>query len=413
MRGWGRGLRAAVAEWYGGREAKDLAYQAVKYQQRDGWGHRDLLRLSHPKATPESAHNAIYQWIVRSWDTVGPTPPAERALHLLWAFEQVKRAESKEEVAGLIHTYGLPREAIPTQWLAEPAVWEALLDAMPITALLRNLATLTRPGLLTDASEVTRRVAEQLTDAERLRRGRIHPIQVLAALRTYAQGHGERGGHTWRPAARIMEALDAGFYASFGSVRPSGKRWLLAMDVSGSMDGCQIAGIPGLTPRVASAAMALITASVEPEHQFAAFTCGADGFGGRWDGGTSALTPLGISPQQRLDDVVHYMAALPMGGTDCALPMLYALRNRLEVDCFVVYTDSETWHGEIHPAQALWQYRDQMGIPARLVVCGMVSNSFTIADPNDAGMLDVVGFDTATPNLISDFAAFRMGAASA
>ena len=33
------------------------------------------------------------------------------------------------------------------------------------------------------------------------------------------------------------------------------------------------------------------------------------------------------------------------------------------------------------------------------------ANGFTIADPNDAGMLDVVGFDTATPQVISDFAA--------
>ena len=50
---------------------------------------------------------------------------------------------------------------------------------------------------------------------------------------------------------------------SFGNVTPTGKRWLLALDVSGSMDGGQIAGVPGLTPRVASAAMALITAATE------------------------------------------------------------------------------------------------------------------------------------------------------
>ena len=49
-------------------------------------------------------------------------------------------------------------------------------------------------------------------------------------------------------------------------------------------------------------------------------------------------------------------------------------------------------------------YRRASGIDARLVVVGMVSNGFTIADPNDPGMLDVVGFDTATPQLISDFA---------
>jgi 60 kDa SS-A/Ro ribonucleoprotein len=74
------------------------------------------------------------------------------------------------------------------------------------------------------------------------------------------------------------------------------------------------------------------------------------------------------------------------------------------VDVFAIYTDSETWAGKIHPAQALRQYREQMGIPAKLVVVGMVSNGFTIADPNDAGMMDVVGFDTATPQVMRDFA---------
>jgi 60 kDa SS-A/Ro ribonucleoprotein len=84
--------------------------------------------------------------------------------------------------------------------------------------------------------------------------------------------------------------------------------------------------------------------------------------------------------------------------------MLYALDREREIDTFVIYTDSETWAGEVHPAHALADYRRASGIDARLVVVGMVSNGFSIADPNDPGMLDVVGFDTATPQLVSDFA---------
>jgi 60 kDa SS-A/Ro ribonucleoprotein len=105
-----------------------------------------------------------------------------------------------------------------------------------------------------------------------------------------------------------------------------------------------------------------------------------------------------------LDDVVKMTDALPYGGTDCALPMVEALKHRWEVDVFVIYTDSETWAGSIHPVQALREYRERMGIPAKLVVVGMTSNGFSIADPNDSGMLDVVGFDTATPEVIAGFA---------
>jgi len=125
---------------------------------------------------------------------------------------------------------------------------------------------------------------------------------------------------------------------------------------------------------------------------------------GRFAGRADGLTPLAVSPRQRLDDAVKAVSSLPFGGTDCALPMLYAQAREREVDMFVVYTDSETWAGDSHPVQALRDYRRASGIDARLVVVGMVSNGFSIADPADGGMLDVVGFDTATPQLIADFA---------
>ena len=72
-------------------------------------------------------------------------------------------------------------------------------------------------------------------------------------------------------------------------------------------------------------------------------------------------------------------------------------------DGFVIYTDSETWKGQIHPSQALNQYRCEVNPEARLVVVGMTANEISIADPQDAGMMDVVGFDTAAPGMISQF----------
>ena len=60
---------------------------------------------------------------------------------------------------------------------------------------------------------------------ERIRAARVHPIAVLAALRTYALGPrccAARG--TWTPVAQVVDALDAAFYAAFGNVEPAGKR---------------------------------------------------------------------------------------------------------------------------------------------------------------------------------------------
>jgi 60 kDa SS-A/Ro ribonucleoprotein len=112
---------------------------------------------------------------------------------------------------------------------------------------------------------------------------------------------------------------------------------------------------------------------------------------------------LDISPRMRLDSVVKRISELPFERTDCALPMVWARQQKLSVSAFITYTDSETWAGNIHPAQALRQYRSEFVGDAKAVVVGMTSNGFTLADPTDRGMLDVVGFDTTVPAVIADF----------
>jgi 60 kDa SS-A/Ro ribonucleoprotein len=411
FRGWGRSLRRAVGRWYAERDVDALAYQAVKYRQREGMTHRDLLRLAHPAGQVSSGnpalavsddHGRLFDWIVRGGATDGLPAIVE-------GFVRAQAAQTAAESARLVRDYRLPREALRTDHLREPEVWEALLEDMPMTAMIRNLATMTRVGVIAPGATGTAKVVEQLADVERLRKARVHPIAVLAALRTYVAGRGARGRHSWRPVVQVVDALDAAFYAAFGNVESTGARLLLALDVSGSMTWGNVAGVPGLTPRDASAAMALVTAATEPRHEVVGFHAGKHGVsfgrGRTWPGYRDGVTPLPVSPRQRLDDVVRTVSDLPFGGTDCALPMLYAIEREREVDAFVIYTDSETWAGDIHPAQALRRYRERSGIDARLVVVGMVSNGFSIADPSDPGMLDVVGFDTGTPGVIADFAA--------
>ncbi len=371
FRGWGRSLRRAVGRWYTAQEPDALAYQAVKYRQRDGVSHRDLLRLAHPgdsvsAGNPElevsGEHAALFDWIVRGVRTDGLPRIVE-------GFVRAQAAPNARESAELIREYRLPREAVAPEHLGSPEVWEALLEDMPMGAMIRNLAVMTRVGVLAPGSAATARVLEALGDVERLRKARVHPMSVLVAQRTYAAGRGVRGRGEWAPVAQVLDALDGAFYAAFGNVEPTGKRLMLALDVSGSMGWGQVAGAVGLTPRDASAAMALITAASEPSHEIVGFFAGEGGAdfpqGMRFASSRSGLTPLALSPRQRLDDAIRTVSGLPFGGTDCALPMLYALQREREIDTFVIYTDSETWAGDIHPAQALRKYREQSGIPAR------------------------------------------------
>ncbi|GKT28929.1 60kDa SS-A/Ro ribonucleoprotein like protein, partial [Aduncisulcus paluster] len=203
FRGWGPALRRSVGSWYLDKSVDQLAYQVVKYRQRDGWTHRDLLRLAHPRTAADD-RRALFEFVI-----IG-------------------------------RGHGLSWEMLPDAALNLPEVWEALLDkGVPQTALMRQLPRLTRLGLLSGATGHA--VAAQLHDAIRLRRARVHPVNVLVAARTYARGRSDRGSSTWSPEPGIVDALDAAFYAAYRAVEPSGGRVLLALDVSGSMD-CRISG---------------------------------------------------------------------------------------------------------------------------------------------------------------------------
>jgi 60 kDa SS-A/Ro ribonucleoprotein len=405
FRGWGRGVRAAVSHWYTGKSPDELAYQLLKYRSRDGWSHRDALRLAHPKA-PSAEHDTLFRFATRGWEAVAGSTGLSTDVGARLEAAEALRHMRPAEAARVIRVYRLTREMVPTELLASPLVWEALLERMPLTAMLRNLGVMSKVGLLVPSSDAARAVAVRLRDRGAIGRARVHPLAVLAALKTYAQGRGMHGQGSWTPVAEIVDALDDAFRLAFGNVSATGRRTLLALDVSGSM-GASVHGMPYLSCREASAAMALVTAAVEPDYRVVAFTDGEHP--SQWTGtpfGLGAgITPLTISPRQRLGDVLRTIAGLPFGGTDVALPMVEALRHRWAVDTFVVYTDNETWAGNVHPAEALREYRERMGLAAKLVVVAMASNGFTVADPDDAGMLDVVGFDAATPQVISDFAA--------
>jgi 60 kDa SS-A/Ro ribonucleoprotein len=357
------------------------------------------MRKVHP-TTSDERRNAIYRWVTHRDDAGG----VDHELPvLISAYEAVQASTKTMDIVRLIESTNLPWEAIPDEHLRKPEVLEALVPRMGLTALTRQLGRMASTGYLTSGTLLERLVLDQLrapsTKNEKFIgesfdktknpyvQARVHPFQMLLALTTYQSGRGVRGKLTWSPTSRIVDALDAGFYAAFGSLPNSTQRTLVALDVSGSMGWSDIANTH-ITALTGSAAMAMVT------------TASTDAI---VMGFSHKLVPLDISPRQRLDDVVRRISRIPMGGTDCALPMITALERKLEIDTFVVYTDNETWAGHIHPHQALKQYREKINPNAKLVVVGMTATDFTIADPRDPGMMDVVGFDASAPRVIQDF----------
>src|SRR6266480_7561 len=410
--GWGRAKRSAVASWYTSKDPDALAYQAVKYRQRDGWAHRDLFRLAHPIGVNSEIGNFILgkpELALRGEDQGVP--------NIITGFRNVQEADSVDKVLRQLTGFpNLPWEAIPTQFLKSPEVWKKLFynGQLAGQALVRNITRLSRIRAFDDMV-FARDYATRLTDDEMIKRTRLHPINYLNAAVVHETGQLRRTsfGATqrvkdWVTSPVIVDALNSGFYQAFKHIEPSNKRTFIGLDVSGSMSA--MASGLDLSCAQVGAAMAMSIARSEPYYQVFGFSDGTprNGRSVRWWNTTdsnSSLADLGISPGMNLNEVLRKTTDQNFGRTNCALPMLYAQENSIEVDTFVVLTDNETWYGDVHPHIALQNYRKATEIDAKLVVVSMTANEFSIANPRDRGMLDVVGCDSNLPRVLADFSA--------
>lgn len=381
--GWGRAPKRAIAKWYNDKEVDAVAFQMIKYRDREGWTHKDMLRVAHPDAH-KLDRRSLYQW-ARGVKISNPG----KLPNQVKAFIDVQEPScSKKMRLELVKEHNLPWEALPTECNADPDYWAAQLPTMGLTALMRNLGNMSRIGLIKPLSAAEKLVSERLSDGEVIRKSRLHPFNILVALKTYESGKGFRGTNTWDVSQKVCAALEGAFYKAFKNVVPTNKRYLVGLDVSGSMSSKM--QNTNVSCCEATAALSLVLANTEEQVYINGFC--------------STFVDLGIRRGQTLAEATQRAYKNNFGGTDCALPMLTALEKKLEVDVFCVLTDNETWAGGIHPSQALQDYRRKMGINAKLIVVGMTSTGFSIADPNDAGMLDVVGMDTSAPAVMAEFA---------
>lgn len=391
--GWGRAKRTAIAGWFLSKTPDQLAYQAVKYRQRNGWTMKDLMRLSHPVGVDKSVGNFI----------LGKFEDRDDAPAIMQGFHAMQRASGVTNVVNILGNYpNLPWETIPTQFLTDLKVWKALYNNGQLKgqALLRNVVRLAKLGAFNDMG-FAHAYGDTIRDEKMIASTRLHPMQYLNAYVVYTQGQLRSSGgwysdvnrqKSWTASPIIQDALDDGFGLSFGNIEPSNKNMMISVDVSGSMSWTA-AGTSNFTCAQGAGAMALVTARVEPKYV-------VNGFSGD-------LVNLNLTARDSIESAFAKVQKNNFGSTNPSAPLKKAIEQGIPVDTFVIITDNEVNSG-VHASKALKDYRQKTGINARMVVMGMAANSFTIADPLDGGMLDVVGFDTNTPAAVSDFSAGRI-----
>jgi 60 kDa SS-A/Ro ribonucleoprotein len=391
----GRAIRSTLASFFTADDLHVVAFRALKARQRktstgEPMELRDIIRVAHP-VSPTAGHRALIGWLAGKVSN----DEAREVLPDLDDFVAAQAVRGPDEAIRVISDRRVPWEFLPSHVLNDAAVWAELAGTVGLTALIRNLARMTRLGTLAPFAETNERVVSRLTDGEAIIRARIHPMDLYLALKVYASGVSQSGSgkhaQTWHPVPAIVDALELAYDLSFGAVEPSGRRLLVAVDSSASMSKWS---------RVTSGGSALGTA-YEVANTMAVMLARIEGASVHVIEADTSVHASKVTPHTTLRELVRWRSS--GRGTDMSLPFSWALDRRLDVAGFVILTDGETWAGKWHAAQAFDAYRRSVNPAARVVVVAMTATGQLIADPSDDGVLGVAGLDGALPKLITGF----------
>jgi 60 kDa SS-A/Ro ribonucleoprotein len=164
----GRMIKNTVAGWLNQYLTE---YWAIKYNgQGRGFSLGDIIQTVHP-VPGSGVQGRLFKYLV--------TGDGEFREGKIYAYEQLKKAVSPAEQIKWIREGQLPHEVVTGVCKMTPELWNVLVPDMPVFALLRNLNTLNRAGVLERNREI---IEKKLADGGVLRKSKILPFRFLNAF---------------------------------------------------------------------------------------------------------------------------------------------------------------------------------------------------------------------------------------
>jgi 60 kDa SS-A/Ro ribonucleoprotein len=337
----------------------------------------DVVKMVHPKpATP--AREALYGYLTGRSVRAEALPPG------VVAFEAFK-AGNRQTIPD-----------VPFQMLASAALtareWAEIARQCSWQTLRMNLNTFARHGVFT-LEGMTDLTASRLCDRDEMARARVFPYQLLAAFRSTDV----RVPHALRVALeQAMELAIANVPAVNGQV-------YVCPDVSGSMLSPVTGHRQGATTAVrcidVAALMAASFVRRNPDAQVLPFN--------------TAVVPFTMSPHSGVLVGAEQLASRGGGGTRVSAPLAWLNKRRVTATLVIIVSDNESWAdagGERGTATMReWNAFRARNPQARLVLVDLQPYATTQAVER-ADVLNVGGFSDRVFEIVSEFAAGRLGA---
>jgi 60 kDa SS-A/Ro ribonucleoprotein len=232
-------------------------------------------------------------------------------------------------------------------------------------------------------------VLESKLSKENLAHARVHPIVLASAFKVYSMG-GNLGKSklTWAPINRVLDILDKAIENAFDALPSSRKVFLHALDLSGSMNGIQVANL-WLDAVETESIMALATIRSSVNYEVFGFD--------------TRIRPIeGLNKRTSFSDVLRRRHVDGFGGgTNCSLPIENALQNKIYADVIICYTDNESWVGK-HIPEMVKKYRETVNKNVKVIFVTLAAygDNISLVDPSDKNCYDIAGFSSDTVKLI-------------
>lgn len=364
-----RRIANAIERWMDAQTDANLWWQSVGVADPSL---ADIIRLAHPK--PKTPARAALYGFLSGRNT------EENAVDRSLLPENLRAWEAWSATPE-----GVP-PAAPFQLIVghAKADWRGVAQRATWAQARQSLNTFGKHGLWKD-KELVAAFALKIQDPPR-----VMPYQIMT---TYQNIESD----TPRP---IVDALHVAMEKACANVPALPERTLIAVDVSGSMSSASITGErKGSTSKTRAIDVAALFACAmlrtTPTAEVVAFD--------------TKLYPSGLEPRDTVLTNAARLAKFGGGGTDCGLPLTYALgldRGGLlrDYDLIVLVSDNESWFGKQLGLANGWARYAQLRKKSRLVCIDLTPNTTTQVKNADR-VWNIGGFSDTVFELVGKIAA--------
>lgn len=344
----GRAIKKAVAKFLNNKlsEYWAIKYKGTKNEKNPGSGYmlRDIIITAHPK-THDKKKNAIYSYLIgKDYD--------KSLLPQVQAFENLTKAKTDEERIACITEGRLPHEVVTgAVGSMTPALWDSVLQSMPIFAMLRSLNIMERNGILkTTAGKAL--VTDKLNNREALLKSKILPFRFLTAFKAV--------NDNW-----LRDVLRNAVEITAQNLPEIQGKTAIHLDRSGSMGGENI-----LTGSVF--AYALYKKSDALLYSF-----------------DHTILPISASKHDSILSQAERVTT--SGATDTGICMRKMLQDRTVIDNIIIITDEQQNAGRNFFAE-LKAYRRNVNKDVKAFIIDISSSRAHMVPPTDLNTFYIYGF---------------------